>query len=328
MQVEVPMDVVITAGDRIASRPVLGSNKAFLPIAGIPVIHYVLSAVERTRCASRIFVVGNKARLEQLLRIPHSPFRGLCPLQLIEQGDTLYDNVWTAFLHSLPEYTPGTDWRRYLDTDAVDKAVLVMPGDIPLATPAEIDEFVEACDLLLYDYCLGLTAEQTLRAYYPQDGRPGIRMAYFTTRDRLVRHNNLHLVKPLRFGNRHYIPKIYEMRYQREWRNIIRVCWNLWRARDISPRIFWAFLSLHLAGGITRLGWQHVPLFRPFCLDLSLLASLASQLLRTRFTTVTTHYGGCALDIDNAEHYEAISTNFERWIAHQHAIADELKHQL
>src|SRR5687768_7446422 len=128
------LDVIITAGDRSASRPVLGENKAFLSIAGVPVLHYVLSAVERARCAARIFVVGNKARLEQLLSVPHTPFRGTCPLVLLEQGETLYDNVWTAFLHTLPDYTPGADWHPYTKTTAVDKTVLVMPGDIPLAT--------------------------------------------------------------------------------------------------------------------------------------------------------------------------------------------------
>jgi GTP:adenosylcobinamide-phosphate guanylyltransferase len=136
------LDVVITAGDRHASRPVLGENKAFLPIAGIPVLHHVLSAVERARCTARIFVVGNKARLEQLLSVPHTPFRGTCPVVLVEQGETLYDNVWTTFLHTLPEYTPGADWHPFTETAAVDKAVLVMPGDMPLATPFEIDEFV------------------------------------------------------------------------------------------------------------------------------------------------------------------------------------------
>ena len=81
------LDVIITAGDRYASLPVLGENKAFLPIAGIPVLHYVLSAVEHARCTARIFVVGNKARLEQILSIPHSPFQGTCPLVVLEPAD-------------------------------------------------------------------------------------------------------------------------------------------------------------------------------------------------------------------------------------------------
>ena len=321
------LDVIITAGDRHASRPVLGESKAFLPLAGVPVLHYVLSAVERAHCTARIFVVGDQARLEQTLATPHTPFRGTRPLVLLEQGNTLYDNVWTAFLHTLPDYTPGTDWHVYTETAAVDKAVLVISGDSPLATPFEIDEFVDGCDLARYDYCLGLTAEPTLRAYYPQDGRPGIQMAYFAGRDLRVRQNNLHLVKPLRLGNRHYIQKMYDLRYQREWYNIVRLCLELWRTRDASLRMIWSFLCLHMARGATRFGWQRTWLFRPFFLDLPLVESLMSQLLRTRFTTVMTHYGGCTVDIDNAAQYEAICVNFDRWLAYQDALAKELKQQ-
>ena len=319
------LDVIITAGDRHASRPVLGENKAFLPIAGLPVLHYVLSAVERARCTARIFVVGNKARLEQLLSVPNTPFRGTCPVVVIEQGETLYDNVWTTFLHTLPEYTPGADWRPFTDTAAVDKAVLVMPGDMPLATPFEIDEFVEGCDLTRYDYCLGLTSATTLRAYCPQQHCVGMQLAYFTLRDLQVRQNNLHLVKPFRLGNRDYIQRMYSLRYQREWHNIMKLCLELCCTQEVSPRLIWAFLCLHIARLVNRYGWQRAFLFRPFFIDLSLVASLLSQLLRTRFTTIMTHYGGCALDVDNAEHYAAICTNFDRWREHQETLAKTLK---
>jgi hypothetical protein len=319
------LDVIITAGDRYASLPVLGKNKAFLPIAGIPVLHYVLSAVERARCTARIFVVGDKARLEQILSIPQSPFRGTCPLVLLEQGETLYDNVWKAFLHTLPDYASGMDWQPYMETAAIDKAVLVIPGDIPLATPFEIDEFVDGCDLVMYDYYLGLTPAATLRAYYPQQNRLGIEMAYFTMRDLLVRQNNLHLVKPFRLGNRHYIQKVYNLRYQREWRNMVKLVYELCRTSEVSLRLVGAFLCLHIARLVTQYGWQRMFLFRPFFLELSMVASLLSQLLRTRFTTVMTHYGGCALDIDRAEHYAAICANFGRWVEHQERLAKELK---
>ena len=320
------LDVIITAGDRHASRPVSGESKAFLPIAGVPLFHYVLSAVEQARCTARIFVVGDKARLEHSLATAPTPFRGTRPLVLLEQGNTLYDNVWNAFLHTLPDYTPGMDWRVYTETAAVDKAILVLSGDMPLATPFEIDEFVDACDLTRYDYCLGLSTEATLRAYYPQAGFPGIRMAYFVLRDRCVRQNNLHLVKPFRFGNRAYIQTMYDLRYQREWRNMARLYLELWQRRDASCRMIWAYLCLHIARVIAKCGWQRVPLFRPFFLELPMIASLMSQLLRTRLTTIITHYGGCALDVDNAEQYAAIQRNFERWLAYQHDLAKELKH--
>lgn len=318
-------DVVVTAGDGRGSRPVFGQNKVLLPIHGFPAITYVLSAVERARYTARIFVVGNRAQLEKALALPHNPWQGLRPLVLLEQGETLYDNVWKAFLHTLPDYRPGVDWRSYCDSPAADKAVLFLSGDIPLATPYELEEFLEGCDLTRYDYFLGLTAEPTLRAYAPQAGRPGFQVAYYTLRDQLVRHNNLHLVKPLRLGNRHYIQKMYLLRHQREWRNIVKLAWELLRTQEATPRMVWYFFCLHLARLLHKLGWRRFPLFRPFFLELPVVASLMSQVLRTRFTTVLTHYGGCALDIDSAEHYEALCANFTRWLAHQEALAKELK---
>ncbi len=321
------LDVIVTAGDRQGSCPVLGENKAFLPIAGVPVIHYVLSAIERTRCTARIFVIGDKARLESVLAVPNTPWQGSRPLVLLEQKNTLYANVWHAFLRTLPDYTPGMDWRVYTGTPAENKAVLVVSCDIPLAIPFEIDAFVEACDLSRYDYCLGVSTESTLRAYYPQADRPGIQMAYFTMRDFYARQNNLHLVKPLRFGNRHYIQEMYDLRYQREWYNILKLCWELWRAKDVSWRTPWCLCCLHIAGIAHRHGWRQGSFFRPFFRDPTMVMSLMSQLLRTRFTMVETPYGGCALDVDNAEHYEAIGTNFSSWIAYQYALAKQLKQQ-
>ena len=100
---------------------------------------------------------------------PIIPSVALRPLHVLEQGNTLYENVWNTFLHTLPDYTPGMDWQHYIDTPLADKAVLVMPGDIPLATPFEIEAFITSCDLTKYDYFLGLTAEPALRPYYPQD---------------------------------------------------------------------------------------------------------------------------------------------------------------
>jgi hypothetical protein len=320
-------DVIVTAGDRQASRPVLGASKAFLPVAGAPIITHVLSAIERARCPARIFVVGDVTQLEKALASPHSPFRGTCPLVLLEQGQTLYENVWNAFLHTLPGYIPGMEWQGYLDTEAVDKAVLVMPGDMPLATPNEIDAFVDGCDLSLYDYCLGLSTDAVLRAYYPQPERPGIRLAYFTLRDLRVRQNNLHLVKPFRFGNRSYIQKVYEYRYQREWGNILKMCWELCRTQRGSCRFLGYFLSLHVARFLRHLNWQQTILARPFLLELPVICSFLSQLLQTRFTTVLTPLGGCALDVDNAEHYAAVCANFHDWIAYQQHLARELKPQ-
>jgi hypothetical protein len=172
---------------------------------------------------------------------------------------------------------------------------------------------------------LGLTPESALEPYAPQPDRPGIRMAHFPLRDVKVRQNNLHLVKPLRITNRHYIQRVYDHRYQKKWPDILKLCWQIITLPDVSLRCLWAFVCLHVAQLLIRLGWEKAPWFRPLFLDLSMLASCISQALQTRVTMVPTYYGGCTLDVDNAEHYEAICVNFTRWLAHQERLAQELK---
>ncbi len=318
-------DVIVAAGNRRASRPILGTNKILLPVAGAPVITHVLSAVERARCTDRIFVIGDTAQLEEALASPRSPFQGKRPLYLLEQYHTFYENVWQGFLHTLPDYAPEIGWQVYLSGPEADRAALFLSGDIPLATPQEIEAFVAGCDLARYDYFLGVTAEPVLRAYCPQNGRPGIHMAYFALRDLQIRQNNLHLVKPFRLGNRFYIEKIYEYRYQKEWRNILKLCWELIGRQRGSVRFVGAFLRLHAARLLARYRLQDFRLARPFFMELPVVSSLLSQLLSTRFAIVTTPYGGCTLDIDNAEHYTAMCANFTAWLSHQETLARDLK---
>ncbi len=318
-------DVIVAAGNRRASRPILGTNKILLPVAGAPVITHVLSAVERARCTDRIFVIGDTAKLEEALASPRSPFQGKRPLYLLEQYHTFYENVWQGFLHTLPDYAPEIGWQVYLSGPEADRAALFLSGDIPLATPQEIEAFVAGCDLARYDYFLGVTAEPVLRAYCPQNGRPGIHMAYFALRDLQIRQNNLHLVKPFRLGNRFYIEKIYEYRYQKEWRNILKLCWELIGRQRGSVRFVGAFLRLHAARLLARYRLQDFRLARPFFMELPVVSSLLSQLLSTRFAIVTTPYGGCTLDIDNAEHYTAMCANFTAWLSHQETLARDLK---
>ena len=318
-------DVIIAAGNRRASRSVLGTNKIMLPVAGAPIITHVLSAFERAECTDRIFVVGDVRQLEQALASPNSPFQGLRPLRLIEQYHTFYENVWEGFLHTMPDYDPEAGWQTYVNRPEADKAALFTSGDIPLATPQEIEAFVAACDVSRFDYFLGVTSRSVLQAYYPRQGRPGIRMAYFTLHNLRIRQNNLHLVRPFRIGNRFYIEKMYEYRYQKEWHNIAKLCWELFGKRRSSWPFIGAFLRLHAARLLTRYGLADYGPARPFFVDQSTVCNLLSQLLDTRFAIVNTPYGGCTLDIDNAEHYAAICANFTAWLSQQEAMEKELK---
>ena len=152
-----------------------------------------------------------------------------------------------------------------------------------------------------------------------------IRMSYFTLRNLRFRQNNLHLVRPFRLGNRFLIEKMYEYRYQKEWHNIAKLCWELFGKQRSSWQYIGAFLRLHAARLVTRYGMAHFRPAQQFFLELPVVCDLMSQLLDTRFAIVNTPYGGCTLDIDNAEHYAAICANFTAWLSHQEALDREME---
>ncbi len=318
------LDVIVPAGDRHASKAVLDESKVFLPIAGVPVLHHVLAAIERARCTGRIFVVGDRARIERSLDDPGSPVRGHRPLVVVDQGDTLYENLWRGLRAALGPDAPPSLASEDLTPTVRDKTILVITGDTPALVPEEIDELVGASDLARFDYVLGVCSEATLRAYYPRAGRPGIEMMYFDVRDLGWRQSNLNLLRPFRLGGRSHVEYLYEIRYLQDWANTAKLCVWLWRNRFVTPATVRAFVAMQLARVWRRAGVLRSPLVRPLLLELPRMEAVVSALMRTRFTTVETHYGGGALDVDDADAYEAIRVNFDAWRGHQAALATRL----
>ena len=56
-------EAILVAGDRGASRAVRGISKAFVEIAGKPMVVHVLEALLHTPEVSEVYLVGNPARL-------------------------------------------------------------------------------------------------------------------------------------------------------------------------------------------------------------------------------------------------------------------------
>ena len=191
-------DAVLLAGDRGASRTVCGSNKSFLPVNGIPLFIHVLRALGRSELVRRICVVGPYAQLEQELSEHRQLPATDKALILCDQGDSLFHNVWNAFLQLSPEARAGGEPAPALR----ETAVLYISGDVPLVTPMEIDCFLRSCDRSRYDYFLGIAAAEHLTFCRPRLGTPGISTHFFHIKEGKFRQNNLHLVKPLKVTNR------------------------------------------------------------------------------------------------------------------------------
>jgi GTP:adenosylcobinamide-phosphate guanylyltransferase len=299
------IQAVLVAGDRRAARAVRGASKAFVEIAGRPMVVHVLEALLHTPEVSEIWVVGDAPRLQRVARefgcVDLATARSRA-LHFVPQRDTLYENVWYTFLRTLPAGEPRED-----------HAILVVPADIPLVVPEEISDFVRHARALDADYVLGLSPDVALAPYRPRDGEPGLEMACFNVREGRFRQNNLHLVRALRMGNRQYIQDMYENRYQKQVGPMLRLAARIVRREFRHLWVLWYYLLIHLAGWADRSGRAALADRLRRRVPLATVERGIGELLRTRFRVALTGHGGAALDIDNDADLEVAEKMIFRW---------------
>jgi GTP:adenosylcobinamide-phosphate guanylyltransferase len=320
-------DAIVMAGDRGAYKPVYAENKAFLKIEGVPVLLHVLVSLDRSRRVSRVFIVGPGPRISQALDTYGARLGLRKEFVVVDQARTVLENAQKAFAATLPEEARGeSPEAERMRARFEDKAVLVLGSDIPLVTPAELDEFVEVCDLSRYDYILGMTGEKALESFYPQPGRPGsgIRFAYFCFRNSRERQNNLHMIRVLRVFNRQLIQKMYQFRYQQRWKNILQLGRELLREPEVTPRVVFKFVLLHLCRLLDRRAWRPLEklqfFLRRFLVKEVMQADL-SRILKSRFGSAATSFGGAALDVDNERDFQIIKNRYRDWMDYQESLA-------
>ena len=301
---------VLAAGDQGAARAVYGESKAFLEIEGRPLVAHVASILQRVPEVSEVWVVGDADRLAKALGREDLQ-RDLCkPLRVIPQQGNLYENAWQAYRRLLPG--AGSEGREPAEGD-LDQRVLYLPTDMPFATPAELSSFIHEALALDCDYVLGLVTEESMEGFYPRAGQPGIRMAYFNLREGRFRQNNLHLVRPARLGNRHYIEEMYRLRFQRQLGPILKLAWRLLSSERGGLAIVFTYGLMHLAGLADRHGFgRFADLVRRW-IPMARIERGCGDLLRTRFRFAVTRIGGCAVDVDNEHDFEVARERYSEW---------------
>jgi hypothetical protein len=301
---------IVAAGDTKAARAVYGESKAYLEVAGRTLVARVVSVLQRVPEVSEVWVVGQAERLAKAL--DEETLRGelVKPLWIVPQYRNLYENAWFTYRRLLPG--AGVEGRDPTPEEA-ELPVLYLATDLPFATPQEISEFVRKGFAANVDYALGLATEHELEAFYPQGGEPGIRMAYFNLREGRFRQSNLHLVKPARLGNRHYIEDMYEHRYQRQLGQALGLAWRIFSERGGGVRVLFFYGLMHLAGVLDRRGLRHVADLVRRWLSVERVERACGALLRGSFRFVVTGIGGCALDVDNEHDLDVARQRFAVW---------------
>jgi molybdopterin-guanine dinucleotide biosynthesis protein A len=300
-------DAILVAGEGKSSYKVHHQNKAFLTINGKCLIHYIVESLQRVDSIKDIYIVGQKEKLDQVFLSGRIDMKSPKRIHIVEQRTNLYENVWHTFLQSLQDENgevPNTDTHR-------DRAVLIVPCDAPLMTPQEVEYFISHADMENYDHVLGMVSREKLKYFYPQEKKQGVKMAYLHIKEDSFRINNLHLVKPLRIDNREYIQKMYQYRYQRNFKNLVLLGLSLFGKN--KARYYKNYIGLQLCLFLASLKLDSLVDYFRNLNPKKELETIISTIMKTRFMALEVPYPGAALDIDNAKDYEAMKIRFDEW---------------
>jgi GTP:adenosylcobinamide-phosphate guanylyltransferase len=312
----VGIPAIVAAGDSRAAKAVYGQSKVYLEVAGLPLVAHVVRTLQDCPEIDSVWVVGDSSRLETVLEADAIQ-RSLCkPLHIVAQQRDLISNCWETYRRIL-----ANDSQKGRDPgpDDLDRAVLVLSGDLPLATPQEISAFVQQAQLRNVDYVLGLCSAESLDVFQSTGAEEavGISVAYFNTLDGRFRQSNLHYARPGRIGRRDRIQEMYEFRHQRRFWNMFTLALRLLFSRFGGLKIAVLFGVMHLAGVADRYGFGRLARLLARRVSLEVNRVTISRLLDTRFAFAITEGGGCALDVDTEQEYDAICARYDEWLRSQ-----------
>jgi len=301
------VDAIITAGDGRAAKKVFKKNKALLEVGGKSILRHIVDVLLSCKDIGKIVVVGPKAPFSEVLD-------GL-DVDIIEQKRNLCENGWEGFLQTLPEYKATGKLTDDIIAKYREKYVLFLPGDIPLLTVKELEEFLSCCDMDNFDYIAGITSEEVLDLFGPRRGRPGIKMATFHTRDFNFRQNNLHIARPFFLIDRiDLVLKTYEYRYQKEFINIVKAIGEiLMLGKGVVGKCLFCYLLFQISAGFSAIGLESLARIASYPIKKAMVEELISMMLHTRFRTVYTTFGGAALDVDNERDFLTLSVMYRDW---------------
>ena len=312
---------IVTAGDGRAAKAVYGESKVYLEIAGEPLVVRIVEILQRVPEVSEVWVIGNAERLERVFA-ETTRTRLTKPLHVLDQFRNLFENCWESYRRALPN--AGPDGRDPEEADA-EFQVLYLSADLPFATPQEISDFIRRGQTTGADYVIGLVPEESLVDFLPAtpDG-VGIEVAYFNLREGRMRQSNLHLAKPAKIGARELIEEMYEHRHQKSLWNMASLGLRIVLNRGGGLRVAWFYLLLHIGGLLDRWGLRRMADEFRRVNGIRTSERSVGSLLGTEFRFVVTEAGGCAIDIDTEQEYDAVKARFEEWSNTQAARTEAL----
>lgn len=140
--------------------------EALIPVAGRPMVHYVLDALRACESVERIILVGPREVLSKL--------DGLDGVEVVAAGESIVENL-----------------RRGIESMQTQGFALVVTSDIPMLHPEAVEDFLRRCRARAADIYYPIVAKESNEAKYP-----GVVRTYVRLKEGTFTGGNLALVKP------------------------------------------------------------------------------------------------------------------------------------
>jgi len=140
--------------------------EALIPVAGRPMVHYVVDALRQSAPVERIIVVGPKEALRALEEQDG--------VELVDAGESMVENLLRGVEHLRAQ-----------------GFALVVTSDIPMLRPEAVEDFVRRCTERPADIYYSIVTRESNEAKYP-----GVARTYVRLKDGTFTGGNIAMVKP------------------------------------------------------------------------------------------------------------------------------------
>jgi len=311
-----PIDAIVLSGTHTNPRRLIGGrNKAFLKIAGKPLVRHVVDALLDAHSIADIFVVGPVETLgPALVGVP-------ARVRTVQQEGKVLKNTWAAVYAS--------EGRHHEKNPALVHArpLLVISCDLPLISGAAIDDFVARCAqqdraaAQPFAMMVGVVDEEGVTPFHPVDGKEGIERPFVETAFGRLRLANIYVTRPRHLAYQEFLQTGFSYRKAKDWRNVFSLAISLfrqhggWAAAWLTVRLQFTQWALRLSPGLyqrLRAGNTRERVER-----------CTGTVLGGSIRIVTTPYGGLSLDVDEEEDLRILAARYEEWMSVHNATGQD-----
>ena len=307
-----PIDAIVLAGTHSdPSRWIMGQNKAFLEIDGRPLVRHVVDALAEANSIADIFVVGPVEQIREALQ--GEPAK----VHLVPQKCHMLDNGWAAIHAS--EAHRGRDGR---ERDPM-RPYLVISSDLPLISPASLDDFVARCaeddqaSDSPYGLMIGLADEPGLEPY----SRDGIVRPFMELEFARIRLANIYVSRPWQLAHEGFLQTGFSFRKATYLRNVVGLAYSF-LSQEGGWQAAWMTLRLQATLRAARKGGRLYRRLRRWNTRERVEAGIG-KVLGCSVRLVVSPFGGLSLDVDDEDDFRILTARYAEWMVTHNSVISE-----